>query len=122
MRNYSWLEDLDFSRRVGRLGRLVNVSGAQLVHLGSPAARVSGRVMGFTQVAVPYYLWRRKGVIPFGELVTKFWLKSMASNLVKGMKQRRDSPIDFRGRVVGNLIALKDISLGRVQPERAAEL
>jgi GT2 family glycosyltransferase len=119
---YGWLEDLDFSIRVARRGRLVTVPSAHLVHMGVSGGRVSGLQMGFSQVANPYYLWRSKGLIRFPRLLKEFWVRGMASNCLHSVTQRADSRIDWRGRFLGNAIALKDIVLGRINPERAADL
>jgi GT2 family glycosyltransferase len=119
---YGWLEDLDYSIRVARRGRLANVPSARLVHLGVSGGRASGVQMGFSQIANPYYLWRSKGLIRFPRLLKQYWVKGMASNCLRSVIQRCDSRIDWRGRMVGNLVALKDICLGRINPERAADL
>jgi len=50
---YAWQEDIDFSARVGRHGRLVKTNAFHGVHQGMKGARLSGVRLGYSQVVNP---------------------------------------------------------------------
>lgn len=58
---YSWLEDLDFCRRMmARHGRVVKAMGVVAVHQGSNSGgRVAHQRLGYSQVANYVYLHRK---------------------------------------------------------------
>ena len=115
---YGWYEDIDFSRRLARFGRLVHVGSACGVHLGAKSGRTSGRRLGYSQIANPLYLWR-KGCYPAGHA-----LRSAGRNLVaNAVRSLRPEPwVDRRGRLGGNARAVLDILRGRSRPERVLDL
>lgn len=115
---YAWYEDVDFSRRVGRHGKVVAVTAAAGVHLGVKGGRTSGRRLGYSQVVNPLYLWR-KGTYPLAQA-----LRSVGRHLlVNGVRSLRPEPwIDRRGRLAGNSLALLDVVRGRAAPERILDL
>jgi hypothetical protein len=115
---YGWLEDKDFSRRTGRVGRLIGVRSMLGVHLGMRSGRTSGRRLGFSQVVNPWYL-RRKGVMSSKEAWTNI-VRALLTNGVKSLWPEKD--IDRRGRFHGNLIAVGSLMRGDCRPERAGEL
>ncbi len=115
---YGWLEDVDFTRRLGAHGRVVKVEAARGVHLGVKSGRGSGKRLGYSQVSNPVYL-ARNGTIS--------WRRATASAgrnlLANGAKAWRPEPdIDRLGRLHGNAIALWELVLGRMKPTRVLEL
>jgi hypothetical protein len=115
---YGWLEDVDFSRRMARHGRIVRSSRMRGVHLGTKSGRQSGVRLGYSQIANPVYLVRKKTLAPSRAL----WqmARNLAMNLIFSL--RPEPYIDRRGRLQGNLIGLKDLMLRRSSPERASAI
>lgn len=115
---YAWYEDIDFSRRIGRHGKVVQIEDALGVHLGVKIGRTTGCRLGYSQIANPLYLWR-KGSYPLYHAV-----RSISRHLVvNGVRSLRPEPwIDRRGRLLGNALALFDVVRGRVKPERIIDL
>jgi GT2 family glycosyltransferase len=115
---YGWYEDIDFCRRLGRHGRIVQVVAARGVHLGVKGGRTSGRRLGYSQVINPLYLWR-KGTYPLGHA-----LRSVGRHLlINGARSLwPEAWVDRRGRLIGNSLALVDILRGRARPERILDL
>jgi GT2 family glycosyltransferase len=115
---YGWLEDKDFSRLVGKTGRLVACSTLAGVHLGLKSGRVSGRKYGYSQVVNAWYL-HKKGILSSKEA----WSNIGKALLMNGAKSfRSEKHIDRPGRFIGNLIGVGDVVSGGSRPERAAEL
>jgi GT2 family glycosyltransferase len=115
---YGWLEDIDFSRRFAKYGRIVAVPTAKGIHLGIKSGRQSGVRLGYSQIANPYYLaqkgscsWRR-GLY----LVSR----NIAANL-RGLVHP-EPHVDRVGRINGNLKALADLVSGRLSPLRILSL
>ena len=115
---YGWYEDIDFCRRLGVHGQIVQIAAARGVHLGSKGGRTSGRRLGYSQVVNPIYLWR-KGSYPLSHA-----LRSAGRHvLINGARSFwPEAWVDRRGRLVGNSLALLDILRGRAKPERILEL
>jgi GT2 family glycosyltransferase len=115
---YAWLEDTDFGARVSRHGTSARVDGLWGVHLGMKSGRVKGEKLGYSQIANPIYLVRKKSIS------LRFAANLMGRNfLMNLLRSARPEPeIDRRGRLRGNLIALRDLFLADIRPERAAEL
>jgi GT2 family glycosyltransferase len=115
---YGWSEDVDYTHRLGRHGRIVKLARARGVHLGTKQARSPGRNLGYSQVANPIYLWK-KGSYSWGRA-----LRSVGRNLVaNAVRSVRPEPwIDRRGRLLGNGRAFADWLQGRMAPERVLEL
>jgi GT2 family glycosyltransferase len=114
---YGWLEDIDFSYHIGRRGRLIKAASFAGVHMGSKAARSPGRRLGYSQIANPVYLLR-KGGIP-SSLAWRLMTQQFASNVLRTL--RPQEMVDHRGRFIGNLKALGDLALGRIDPRRILE-
>jgi GT2 family glycosyltransferase len=115
---YGWLEDMDFSRLVGRTGRLVYCNTMLGVHLGLKSGRVSGRKFGYSQVVNAWYLYK-KGIMSMKEA----WSNIGRALLMNGAKSfRSEKHIDRMGRFIGNLIGVGDLVSGRGHPEKAAIL
>lgn len=115
---YGWLEDVDFSLQLARAGRIVQVFGAQGVHLGIKQGRQSGVRLGYSQVANPIYL-SRKGTFPWPRAL-RLMSRNMAANFLRSLKP--EPYVDRLGRAAGNLRALRDLATGRLAPERILEL
>ena len=111
---YAWQEDIDFSARVGKRGRLVDCTAMAGVHLGEKAGRTSGRRLGYSQIANPIYLLR-KGTIDRDE-VLRVLPRYVAANLFRSLNP--EPWIDRRGRLNGNLLAIGDYLSGRLDPRR----
>lgn len=114
---YSWLEDVDFSRLIVPMGRLVKASDVRGVHLGVKSGRTSGVRLGYSQIVNPYYLIRK------GTMSAKFGLRlalrNLAANCAKSFAP--EPHIDRLGRVRGNLRGLKDIVLGKADPRKITD-
>lgn len=115
---YGWMEDVDFSRRLARHGRIVRLAGARGIHLGVKQGRQSGVRLGYSQIANPIYL-ARKGTCPWPRS-----LQLMARNIVANLARSLlpEPYIDRAGRVSGNLKAFGDLIAGRLDPQRVLEL
>jgi len=115
---YSWLEDVDFSVRCAAFGQLARCDSARLVHLAVSRGRTSGQRFGFSQIMNPFYLWRKGTLDSFTRVVSSFWLKALAANFAGAfLPNKNRGAIDRRGRLLGNLLALGFIALGRNDPE-----
>ncbi len=111
---YSWLEDVDFSNRLKEHGRMVRSAAMRGVHLGTKTGRTPGLRLGYSQIANPIYM-RRKGTIG-GKRARRLMMRNLASNLHGTVFPV--SWADYRGRLLGNLKAIGDLLLGRIDPER----
>ncbi|GAA07985.1 putative glycosyl transferase [Acetobacter tropicalis NBRC 101654] len=115
---YAWYEDIDFSRRAGRLGRIVRINTAVGVHLGSKTGRTPGKKLGYSQVANPLYL-AHKGTYPLDHALRSI-ARNMTMNIIRSI--RPEPYIDRRGRVIGNWLALRDVLGGKISPEKILTL
>jgi hypothetical protein len=115
---YGWLEDVDFSGQIERHGKVVRASGLLGVHLGTKRARSPGHRLGYSQIANPVYLLRKKTIRR--RHAFKLMRRNMLSNLVYTPVPRPWT--DSRGRLIGNLHALWDLARGRCHPERVRDL
>lgn len=115
---YGWLEDIDFSRRLAPYGRIVNCPALRGVHLGTKRGRTSGVQLGYSQIANPLHMLKKRSMdVPYA-------LKHMGRNLAKNVvRAPRPEPwVDRRGRLKGNALALLDLARGRLHPRRVLEL
>ena len=115
---YSWLEDVDLSRRIARHGRIVKSAGMRGVHLGTKTGRTPGLYLGYSQIANPVYLLRKGTITPRHAL--ELMARSAASNLLRSIKPPPWA--DYRGRLRGNLLAMLDVLRRRDSPERILDL
>lgn len=111
---YGWQEDIDFTYQLGHRGRLISTGLVTGVHLGSKGGRTSGKRTGYSQIANIVYL-KRKGTMQPG-LGEKLMRQNLLSNFARFFLP--EPHIDRRGRLIGNLIALKDWATGRIDPRR----
>ncbi len=111
---YAWLEDVDFSRQLAPLGRIVKACRLRGVHLGVKVGRQSGHRLGYSQIANPVYLIK-KGTCSFtkGAFLMS---RNVAANLVRSL--RPEPWVDRTGRLYGNWRAIFDLMLGRLRPDR----
>jgi GT2 family glycosyltransferase len=116
---YGWQEDVDLSRRLAAHGRVVKLQRARGVHLGVKQGRGSGLRLGYSQVANPLYLSGKKCGYPWRRALSHLGC-NLAMNLARAAWP--EPYVDRRGRLRGNLLALRDLLLGRMVPERVLEL
>jgi hypothetical protein len=115
---YGWLEDADFGERLRRRGKMGRADTLWGVHLGARGGREKGLRLGYSQIANAFYL-ARKGSLGW-RFAARRAMGNLAANLLRFVAP--EPHIDRRGRLVGNLLALGDLAVGRVTPERAADL
>jgi GT2 family glycosyltransferase len=115
---YGWQEDVDFSYQLGRKGLLIYTSRLTGVHLGAKSGRTSGLRLGYSQIANPVYLLRKK-TIP-RRLAWRLMLRNLAANVLRSAWP--EPYVDRLGRLRGNLSALGDLVAGTLHPERILEL
>jgi glycosyltransferase involved in cell wall biosynthesis len=122
---YSYGEDYDISIRLERYGLVGRYDRCVGVHLETPGGRVREVQRGYSLVANNWY-FLRKGVrhLPVFLAWARFWLICVGKcilislwNLLNG-----DRSLDWRERLKGNLLALKDILFGRCYPGRIKEM
>jgi glycosyltransferase involved in cell wall biosynthesis len=116
---YGWLEDLDFTRRLGRHGVQLRAPHLFGVHLATKRGRVSGLRVGYSQVANPFYLMRKGIMPPSGALI------QAARNVARNLQRTLIAPepwVDRRGRLRGNLLAFSHLITGRLRPENVTSL
>jgi GT2 family glycosyltransferase len=114
---YGWQEDIDFSYQMGKRGRLVKYQELDGVHLGAKLSRSPGRRLGYSQVANPIYLLRKR-TMP-GKMALKLISRNFAANSLKAIAP--EDWVDRRGRLLGNLLAFRDLLTGRLHPRRILE-
>lgn len=115
---YGWLEDVDFSRRLAPFGRIVKSSAMQGVHLGTKTGRSRGVPLGYSQIANPIYMIR-KGSLSWRRGCF-LMLRNFAANTIK--IARPEPWVDRPGRLKGNLLAIRDLLIGRIAPNRIRDL
>jgi GT2 family glycosyltransferase len=116
---YGWQEDVDLSRRLAAFGRVVRLPAATGVHLGVKHGRGSGVRLGYSQVANPIYLSQKHCGYPLKRAFVHI-ARNLAMNTIRSV--RPEQYIDRRGRLRGNILALRDFICRRMAPERALEL
>ena len=116
---YSWLEDLDMSRRLRRRGRVVRASSCVAAHQGNAVGgRGKHARFGYSSVVNPVYL-ARKGTISLRDLpylIGRPMLANVSGSLRGDEREWR------RERLHGMSLAVADLARGRILPERAARL
>jgi GT2 family glycosyltransferase len=113
-----WQEDVDFTRRVARLGSIIRHTSLRGVHLGTKNGRVSGVRFGYSQIVNPIYLVR-KGSVTLA-MAAQLMGRNVAANLAKSFWP--EPWVDRRGRLRGNLIASFHVLCGRIEPEHIRNL
>lgn len=115
---YAWQEDVDYSTQLARRGSLVWSNAPRGVHLGVKRARTPGRRMGYSQIANPIFL-RRKRTIALAHAYTLMG-KNLVANLFRSLNP--EPWCDRRGRLAGNLKALQDFVGGKLHPRNILSL
>lgn len=123
---YAYLEDRDYAARVARHGRTVFYTAAKLIHFGSRSGRISEKLFGYTQMMNSTYLLKKGVLTPkeYGRLGPG----TLAANLLRSLGIKHNGQDDVmdratrRLRLQGNVLAIKDIMLYGIQPERVALL
>ncbi|WP_011581916.1 MULTISPECIES: glycosyltransferase family 2 protein [Chelativorans] len=115
---YGWLEDVDFSRQMARYGKIVRSANLIGVHLGTKSGRTSGLRFGYSQIANPIYLVRKKTMSLRHAAVQV--ARNLAANTAK--LAAPEPWVDRRGRFHGNLRALGDLARGRLAPQNILSL
>jgi GT2 family glycosyltransferase len=111
---YSWLEDLDFSKRLSRLGPLVKSADCVIVHLGAMSGgRTQHYRFGYSQVTNPAHLWRQGSISALE--ATSLALKPALAN-VAGSVLGADRSWRLQ-RLKGNIRSVKDLVRGRITPD-----
>lgn len=116
---YGWQEDIDFSRQLSSYGRVVRSPRLQGVHLGTKrSGRSPGRQLGYSQIANPYYLIKK------GTMSRKFAWRLVRNNLSGNIIRflRPEPTVDRRGRLWGNILAIRDIVVGKCNPARILDM
>ncbi len=122
---YSFAEDYDLSIRLERHGKVGKYDRCVGVHLAAPGGRVREIQRGYAFVANPWY-FLKKGTSHLSPFMTwvRFWTICAGKTcwlsfwkLVTG-----DRSTDWAGRLMGSLLAIKDILLGRSHPSRVQDL
>jgi glycosyltransferase involved in cell wall biosynthesis len=115
---YGWLEDVDFSRRLAKHGRIVKSLRARGIHLGVKGGRTSGRRLGYSQVANPLYLLRS------GTMRLDKAFLQIGRNVAQNLRKFRDPEpwVDRAGRVEGNFMAFRDLFAGQLHPRGILEI
>jgi GT2 family glycosyltransferase len=99
---YSYLEDLDFSYRIGKAYRLAIVSEAHYRHLAAPGGRGSGPVFGQREVLNRLYFVSKHPEFSRGKCYLALLLR-MGMNAAFAVRDRRASDL---GRAWGNALGL----------------
>lgn len=115
---YGWQEDVDFSYQLGRMGTLIYTNQLAGVHLGAKGGRTSGKRLGYSQIANPVYLLRKK-TIP-RSLALRLMSRNLLANCARSIWP--EPYVDRLGRLHGNIEALVDLARGRIHPERILQL
>ncbi|WP_140986287.1 glycosyltransferase family 2 protein [Asticcacaulis tiandongensis] len=116
---YAWLEDVDFSRQLAPAGRIVKSSRLRGVHMGTKrSGRTPGRKLGYSQIANPLYMMRKGTLRP--TIGYKHMAKNIAANLARSLKP--EPWVDRKGRLSGNLLAIKDWIRGTIRPDNILKL
>lgn len=115
---YGWQEDIDFTVQLGRRGRLVSGDRLTGIHLGTRSARSPGKRLGYSQIANLVHLWRKGTMQP--SLGQRLLLQNLASNALRSLFP--EAHIDRRGRLLGNLMAIADLTTGRIDPRKVERL
>jgi GT2 family glycosyltransferase len=116
---YAWQEDVDLSRRLAAFGDIVRLGAARGVHLGVKAGRGSGLRLGYSQVANPIYLTRKRRGYNLNRAMAHI-ARNMTMNVVRSLWP--EPYIDRRGRLSGNIVAMRDLLSGKLSPERILDL
>lgn len=111
---YSWQEDRDLTGQARKFGRVVYQPECRGVHMGVKGGRQSGVKVGYSQIANPIYI-AKKGTAS-DAWKRKFLLKALAGNAIYSIFPPPHT--DYRGRLFGNFLALRDLVAGTCRPDK----
>jgi len=115
---YGWQEDVDFTYQVGQRGSMVQPSQLRGVHMGAKGGRTAGKRLGYSQIANPIYLLRKRTIPP--KLARRIMWRNTAANLARSLKP--EAHIDRRGRAWGNMIAFAHLATGKLDPRHILDM
>lgn len=115
---YGWQEDVDFSYRLGLRGVLIRSDRLAGVHMGAKGGRTSGKRLGYSQIANPVYLLRKKTIPP--RLAWRLMVRNLAANMLRCFAP--EPHVDRPGRLLGNMIAIGHLMIGRSHPTKVLRL
>jgi glycosyltransferase involved in cell wall biosynthesis len=101
-RGYSYLEDLDFSYRIGKKYRLAVVAGANYRHLHAPHGRGSGFDFGRREAANRIYFVSKNPELDLSRCFLTLGLR-MVISLIMAVRERK---IGFLNRAAGTLVGI----------------
>jgi GT2 family glycosyltransferase len=105
---YGYLEDLDFSYRVGRTARLAVVAPARYRHLPAPGGRGGGYVFGVREVLNRVHFVRKHSAFSLARCRAALTLRLLMS-LALAVREGRAS---YAARAFGNAVGLARSVLG----------
>lgn len=109
---YSWLEDRDFSHRLSLQGQLVKLPNLLGGHLGYRQGRTSEVRYGYSQIANPIYLYRKRSLSFWSAFDLMF--RPLLMNLLRFSFP--EPWVDRRGRLYGNMRAMNDLLKSNIHP------
>jgi GT2 family glycosyltransferase len=122
---YSYGEDYDLTMRLIQYGPIGLFRGTVGVHLQTSSGRVREVQRGYSQIANNWY-FLKKGTVHLTPRLAwiRFWFACVLRPILIGLGKilRRDTAIDWPGRVKGYLLAVRDIFTGHSSPQRIREL
>ena len=101
-KGYSYLEDLDFSYRVGKRYKLVIVANAKFFHYPAASGRGNGEIFGRREVVNRIYFVKKNKEMNLKKCYLAIFLR-IFMNLVMGIKQLN---IEYFERIKGNIEGL----------------
>lgn len=119
---YGWLEDRDFLWRCAKHGKVVRNQGALVAHLGTRSGRTSDVRYGYTKIANPWYLWRKSVIGSLPEVIVRYWMKTTLANMIRAIFPKQPRTTDYKQRLVGNLMAYRDLLLFRIDPQNILKI
>jgi GT2 family glycosyltransferase len=105
---YSYLEDLDFSYRVGRAAKLAVVAPARYRHLPAAGGRGGGFAFGVREVLNRIHFVKKHAELSPGKCRAALILRLLMSLLIAA----RESKASFAARAFGNAVGLVRSGLG----------
>ena len=101
-KGYSYLEDLDFSYRVGKQHKLVIVANAKFYHYPAASGRENGEIFGRREVVNRIYFVNKNKEMSLKKCYLAIFLR-IFMNFIMGIKQLN---IDYFERTKGNIEGL----------------
>lgn len=99
---YSYLEDVDFCHRIGKICRLMIVAEAKYLHLPAPSGRPDAFLFGVREVKNRLYLVRKHSDFSLAKCYAALLLRILIS-LVSAVQEKK---VSYIPRISGNIVAL----------------